>query len=114
MIAELGLAALWLAAALAATQMVAGFLAVRDNGTSELAKLIRPAAIAQGGADIILLQEIYEQKHVDAVLAAAKPAGYVHHARGDPRTRPWIQFHNGLLCLSKLLPLQAQVRALQL
>ena len=48
MIAELGLAALWLAAALAATQMVAGFLAVRDNGTSELAKLIRPAAIAQG------------------------------------------------------------------
>ena len=47
MIAELGLAALWLAAALAATQMVAGFLAVRDNGTSELAKLIRPAAIAQ-------------------------------------------------------------------
>ena len=50
MIAELGLAALWLAAALAATQMVAGFLAVRDNGTSELAKLIRPAAIAQGVA----------------------------------------------------------------
>ena len=48
MIAELGLAALWLAAALAAMQMVAGFLAVRDNGTSELAKLIRPAAIAQG------------------------------------------------------------------
>ena len=48
MIAELGLAALWLAAALAATQMVAGFLAVRDNGISELAKLIRPAAIAQG------------------------------------------------------------------
>ena len=32
MIAELGLAALWLAAALAATQMVAGFLAGRDNG----------------------------------------------------------------------------------
>ena len=48
MIAELGLAALWLAAALAATQMVAGFLAVRDNGTSELARLIRPAAITQG------------------------------------------------------------------
>ena len=61
-----------------------------------------PAAIAQCGADIILLQEIYEQKHVDAVLAAAKQAGYAHYARGDPRTRPWIQFHNGLLCLSKL------------
>ena len=48
MIAELGLAALWLAAALAALQMIAGFMAVRDEGASELAKLIRPAAIVQG------------------------------------------------------------------
>ncbi|MBX7483892.1 heme lyase CcmF/NrfE family subunit [Qipengyuania qiaonensis] len=48
MIAELGLAALWLAAALAALQMVAGFMAVRDDGSSELVRLIRPAAIAQG------------------------------------------------------------------
>ena len=30
MIAELGLAALWLAAALAALQMIAGFMAVRE------------------------------------------------------------------------------------
>ena len=48
MIAELGLAALWLAAALAALQMIAGFMAVHDDGKSELAGLIRPAAIVQG------------------------------------------------------------------
>jgi cytochrome c-type biogenesis protein CcmF len=48
MIAELGLAALWLAAALAALQMAVGFMAVRNDGASELAGLIRPAAIVQG------------------------------------------------------------------
>jgi cytochrome c-type biogenesis protein CcmF len=50
-IAELGLAALWLAAALAALQLVAGFLAARQGGEpgdSELAVLVRPAAIVQG------------------------------------------------------------------
>ena len=48
MIAELGLAALWLAAALAALQMIAGFMAVRSDGQTDLARLIRPAAIVQG------------------------------------------------------------------
>ena len=48
MIAELGLAALWLAAALAALQMAAGFLALRDGADGALAGLIRPAAIVQG------------------------------------------------------------------
>ncbi|NIJ61235.1 heme lyase CcmF/NrfE family subunit [Qipengyuania flava] len=48
MIAELGLAALWLAAALAALQMAAGFLALRDAADGALAGLIRPAAIVQG------------------------------------------------------------------
>ncbi|WP_369025493.1 heme lyase CcmF/NrfE family subunit [Qipengyuania sp. RANM35] len=48
MIAEVGLAALWLAAALAALQMVAGFLAVRAGDETELAGLIRPAAVVQG------------------------------------------------------------------
>ena len=47
MIAELGLAALWLAAALAALQLIAGFAAVR-NPEGELASLVRPAAIVQG------------------------------------------------------------------
>ncbi|GGD89554.1 c-type cytochrome biogenesis protein CcmF [Tsuneonella deserti] len=51
MIAELGLAALWLAAALAALQLVSGFLAARHGGEAaeaELAVLVRPAAIVQG------------------------------------------------------------------
>ncbi len=49
MIAELGLAALWLAAALAALQLVAGALSVREGGSAGvLADLARPAAILQG------------------------------------------------------------------
>ncbi len=51
MIAELGLAALWLAAALAALQLVTGALAVRqDAGTGEaaIADLTRPATVVQG------------------------------------------------------------------
>ncbi|MXO74408.1 heme lyase CcmF/NrfE family subunit [Altererythrobacter aerius] len=47
MIAELGLAALWLAAALAALQLVAGVLALRSAG-SDIAALVRPAAVVQG------------------------------------------------------------------
>ncbi|MBD3729446.1 MAG: heme lyase CcmF/NrfE family subunit [Sphingomonadales bacterium] len=50
MAAELGLAAMWLAAALAALQLVAGAMAMnaRADGTSELAPLVRPAAVLQG------------------------------------------------------------------
>ncbi len=48
MIAEIGLAALWLAAALAALQMIAGFLAMRQERAVELAALVRPAAVVQG------------------------------------------------------------------
>lgn len=47
MIAELGLAALWLAAALAVLQLVGGFLGARDDG-NELTALVRPAAVMQG------------------------------------------------------------------
>lgn len=47
MIAELGLAALWLAAALAALQLYAGAMGQRE-GRGDLAALVRPAAIAQG------------------------------------------------------------------
>jgi cytochrome c-type biogenesis protein CcmF len=47
-IAELGLAALWLAAALAALQLASGFLAAQQGGEGELAVLVRPAAIVQG------------------------------------------------------------------
>jgi cytochrome c-type biogenesis protein CcmF len=49
MIAELGLAALWLAAALAALQLVCGALATRTEGEdSEVALITRPAAVLQG------------------------------------------------------------------
>ncbi|MCB2079292.1 MAG: cytochrome c biogenesis protein CcsA, partial [Novosphingobium sp.] len=47
MIAEFGLAALWLAAALAALQLVAGSLALSRNGAA-LAGIVRPVAIVQG------------------------------------------------------------------
>jgi cytochrome c-type biogenesis protein CcmF len=46
MIAELGLAALWLAAALAGLQLLGGFLGQREGG-AELAALVRPAAALQ-------------------------------------------------------------------
>ena len=46
MIAELGLAALWLAAALAGLQLFAGALGLRDGGAG-LAALVRPAAVVQ-------------------------------------------------------------------
>ena len=49
MIAEIGLGALWLAAALAALQLLAGALAVRageDGG--DMARFARPAAVVQG------------------------------------------------------------------
>ncbi|MFC0684694.1 heme lyase CcmF/NrfE family subunit [Novosphingobium clariflavum] len=47
MIAELGLAALWLAAALAGLQLIAGALALTPRGAS-LAGVVRPVAIVQG------------------------------------------------------------------
>ncbi|MCB2047319.1 MAG: heme lyase CcmF/NrfE family subunit [Novosphingobium sp.] len=47
MIAELGLAALWLAAALAALQLLAGAFAASGKGEG-LASLVRPSAIVQG------------------------------------------------------------------
>ncbi len=46
MIPEIGLAALWLAAALAALQLLGGVAGARDGGT-ELAALVRPAAALQ-------------------------------------------------------------------
>ena len=50
MIAEFGLAALWLAAALAGLQLLAGVMGLRPNaqgGGAEIAALVRPAAVVQ-------------------------------------------------------------------
>ncbi len=55
MIPEIGLAALWLAAALALLQMVAGGLALRaeQGETSPLAMYVRPAAVIQAALAIL-------------------------------------------------------------
>ena len=46
MIAEIGLVALWLSAALAALQLIGGFIGARQEG-AEIAGLVRPAAMLQ-------------------------------------------------------------------
>ncbi len=72
MIAELGLAALWLAAALAALQLVAGAFAQRD-GTTELAGLARPAAIIQGALaafSFLMLLILFAQTDLSVKLVA--------------------------------------------
>ncbi|WP_324827901.1 heme lyase CcmF/NrfE family subunit [Qipengyuania zhejiangensis] len=74
MIAELGLAALWLAAALAAMQMIAGFLAVRAGPDTELAALIRPAAIVQGAlvsVSFVMLVWLFAITDLSVKLVAA-------------------------------------------
>ena len=47
MIAELGLAALWLSAALAVLQMISGTLGLRGDGGGQVALFARPAAVVQ-------------------------------------------------------------------
>ena len=55
MIAEIGLAALWLATALAVLQLVAGGLALRagEGEVSPLQVYVRPAAIIQAGLAVL-------------------------------------------------------------
>ena len=72
MSAELGLAALWLAAALAALQLAAGALAQRQ-GMSELAMLVRPAAIVQGllaGFAFLMLLYVFAVTDLSVKLVA--------------------------------------------
>ena len=52
MIAEAGLAALWLAAALAALQLILGAMAVR-SGRTDLLAAVRPIAMVQGGLTVV-------------------------------------------------------------
>ncbi|EJU12386.1 cytochrome c assembly protein [Sphingomonas sp. LH128] len=52
MIAELGLAALWLAAALAALQLVSGALGLTERG-AVLGGAVRPVAVVQGGLALL-------------------------------------------------------------
>jgi len=83
MIAEFGLAALWLAAALTALQLIAGALALTPRGAA-LAGIVRPAAMVQGVlvllsfAALVLLfaQTDLSVKLVAANSHSAKPMIY--------------------------------------
>ncbi|MFN5783529.1 MAG: heme lyase CcmF/NrfE family subunit [Novosphingobium sp.] len=73
MIAELGLAALWLAAALAALQLVAGVLSLTGRGAA-LAGIVRPAAIVQGLLAVLsfaALVVLFMQTDLSVELVAA-------------------------------------------
>ncbi len=72
MIAELGLVALWLAASLAALQLVTGALAQQVGG-DELAVLTRPAAIVQGllaAFAFLMLLVVFGQTDLSVKLVA--------------------------------------------
>ena len=73
MIAELGLAALWLAAALSALQLLASVLGMRADGTA-IAALVRPAAVVQAAlcaiAFVALLQ-VFAVTDLSVELVAA-------------------------------------------
>ncbi len=53
MIAELGLALLWLAAALAALALVAAVLQLRGGAATDIGRLVVPATVAQGALSVI-------------------------------------------------------------
>ncbi|SNS32498.1 heme lyase CcmF/NrfE family subunit [Sphingopyxis indica] len=72
MIAELGLALLWMAAALACLSLVAGIAFVR-SGKGELAALVRPASVAQGvltAASFALLIALFARSDMSVELVA--------------------------------------------
>jgi len=81
-IAELGLAALWLAAALAALQLLAGAMGVTGNAT--MAALVRPVAVVQGllcAAAFCVLLWLFARTDLSVALVAnhshsAKPMLY--------------------------------------
>ncbi len=73
MIAELGLAALWLAAALAGLQLIAGVMSVRQPD-GPLASLARPAAVMQGllaAFAFAMLLWLFAQTDLSVKLVAA-------------------------------------------
>ena len=84
MMAEFGLAALWLAAALAALQLLAGSLSLKAGEESgQLAALVRPSAIVQGvltGLSFAALLVLFVNTDLSVKLVAmnshsARPSG---------------------------------------
>jgi cytochrome c-type biogenesis protein CcmF len=73
MIAEAGLAALWMAAALSLLQLALGWAAVRP-GNEALLKVVRPVAVAQGalaGFSFLLLIWLFLRTDLSVTLVAA-------------------------------------------
>ena len=82
MIPEIGLAALWLAAALSALQLLAAFLGMRPEG-AVLAQLARPAAIAQAmlcSIAFLCLLAVFAQTDLSVKLVASN----------SHSLKPWI------------------------
>jgi cytochrome c-type biogenesis protein CcmF len=82
LIAEAGLAALWLAAALAALQLVLAFAGLRGGGEATL-PTVRPVAIAQGvltALAFVILIWLFLQVDLSVVLVAAN----------DHSDKPWL------------------------
>jgi cytochrome c-type biogenesis protein CcmF len=72
MIAELGLASLWLAAALAALQLIAAWLGQREGGET-LARVVRPAAVVQAllcGFAFLMLLWVFARTDLSVLLVA--------------------------------------------
>ncbi len=82
MMAEVGLAALWFAAALAAMQLLLAALAVR-RGDDTLARAVRPVAIVQGGLSLVAMAAligVFLQSDMSVALVVANS----HSAK------PWL------------------------
>ena len=74
MIAELGLAALWLAAGLCVLQLVAGAAGARREEQSPLSALVRPAAVVQGALLLVAfacLLRVFAVSDLSVALVAA-------------------------------------------
>ena len=72
MIAEFGLASLWLAASLAALQLVAAWLGQREGGET-LARVVRPAAVVQAllcGLAFLMLLWVFARTDLSVLLVA--------------------------------------------
>ncbi len=73
MIAEAGLAALWIAAALAALQLALAALGLRRSEAAEVSAAVRPVAIVQGilaTAAMLLLVAVFQQSDMSVKLVA--------------------------------------------
>lgn len=82
MMAEVGLAALWFAAALAAMQLLLAALAVK-RGDDTLARAVRPVAIVQGGLSLLAMAAligVFLQSDMSVALVVANS----HSAK------PWL------------------------